>query len=265
MRNQMLLKISVMTLVLIILLLSPVFAAWVYHNYDFIPSESVAQNPHLFLHQFTYDDPGSVLPGGPGSAVVTTPSQTTPETPPEESTPEQTQPGGAEDTTPEQTTPETPQPPAVEDGENHYNLLEFIVGNIGQEGLNIQGGIINRFVNRTAGPEYSQDNTSAGGNLPKEFEFFNAENLQFILTFDKRNNPTVCYAYTYETIEQYDNDAVEGTYVVVYKTLIEPIGTNGEWVATRAYKGYAIVGDPPNKKVNWAPLIEQWVQGEYYG
>lgn len=250
-------KISTILLLATLLLTTPVMALWAYYDQAHGPVHDIGEQLPIIMNQFVFDDPGSVLPGGPGTGSTTTPEETTPSTPPEE-----TQPGGTEDTTPEQTTPVTPPPPVVEEGENHYNLLAFIVGDIGQEGLNISGGIINRFVNRTAGPEYSQDNTSAGGNLPKEFEFFNAENLQFILTFDKKNNPTVCYAYTYTTLPQYDNDEFMGTYVVVYKTLIEPVGTNGKWVATRAYKGYAIVGDPSNKKVTCAPLIEKWTQGE---
>ena len=229
-----------------------VWATWYYAELS--PKDADQEVP-VAMGKFLYDDPGSVLPGGPGT--ITTPEETTPSVPPEETTPDGSNP---EETTPP--TPPTPSEPEVEDGENHYNLLAFIVGDIGQEGLNISGGIINRFINKTAGPEYSQDNTSAGGNLPKEFEFFNAENLQFILTFDKKNNPTVCYAYTYKTLPQYDNDEFMGTYVVVYKTLIEPVGTNGRWVATRAYKGYAIVGDPSNKKVTCAPLVEKWTQGE---
>ena len=246
-------KISTVLLIATLLFVTPVMAFWVYFDSIEGPVEDTDNSIHVVMNQFLYDDPGSVLPGGPGT-IVTTPEETTPEVPPEE-------PGGS---TPEETTPTPPTPsePEVEDGENHYNLLAFIIGDIGQEGLNISGGIINRFIDKTAGPEYSQDNTSAGGNLPKEFAVFNAENLQFILTFDKKSNPRICYAYTYETLPQYDNDELMGTYLVVYKTLIEPVGTNGRWVATRAYKGYAVLGDPSNKKVTCAPLIENWTQGE---
>ena len=244
----------------LLLLCTSVGGVWATWYYADMHARSEQADLSIHVNQFQYDDPGSVLPGGPGT-VITTPEETDPEVPPEESSPEE--PGGS---TPEETTPSTPPTPSepeVADGENHYNLLAFIVGDIGQEGLNIQGGIINRFINRTVGPEYSQDNTSSGGNLPKEFEKFNAENLQFILTFDSKKNPKICYAYTYKTIS--DEDEAMGTYVVVYKTVIEPVGTNGKWVATRSYKGYALVGKTSNKKVPCAPLFEQWTQGEIPG
>lgn len=251
-------KISTILLLATLLLTTPVMALWVYYDQAHGPVHDIEEQLPIIMNQFVFDDPGSVLPGGPGTGSTTTPEETTPPTPPEE-----TQPGGTEDTTPEQTTPVTPPPPVVEDGENHYNLLAFIVGDIGEEGLNIPGGIIYRFMDdNRKGPEYSQDNTGGGGNLPDIFEHFNAENLQFILVFDKDKNPTICYAYTYKTIPYEDEDETMGTYVVVYKTLIEPVGTNGRWVATRAYKGYAIVGDPSNKKVTCAPLFEEWTQGE---
>ena len=255
MHKQIFFKISTLLLILIVLLLSPVFAAWVYRNYSFVPADKVMQNAHLLLNKFTYDDPGSVLPGGPGSGT-TTPEETTPTQPPEE-----TEPGGSEETTPEETTPVTPPPPVVEEGKNHYNMVQFVTGEIGEEGLNIVGGIIYRFIDRTVGPEYSEDNTLGGGNLPKEFEKFNSENLEFIVTFDRKNNPTQCYVYTYDHIEQ-DDSSVNGDVVVVYKTIVEPIGENGKWVATHSYKGYATVRGTSNKKVNWAPDLNTWRQGE---
>lgn len=245
-------KISVVLLIATLVLTTSVLAAWVYFDTEEGPVDDLYNHASITMGKFLYDDPGSVLPGGPGTGSTTTPEETTPSTPPDPDDPDD----------PEETTPSTPPEPDVPDGENHYNLLAFIIGDIGQEGLNIKGGIINRFINKTAGPEYSQDNTSAGGNLPKEFHVFNSENLQFILTFDKKSNPKVCYAYTYVTLPQYDNEELVGTYLVVYKTLIEPVGTNGKWVATRSYKGYAILGDPPNKKVTLAPLVEKWTQGE---
>ena len=240
----------------LLLLCTSVGGAWATWYYADMYAPSKQADLSIHVNQFQYDDPGSVLPGGPGT-VTTTPEETDPEVPPEE-------PGGS---TPEETTPSTPPTPSepeVEDGENHYNLLAFIVGDIGQHGLNIPGGIIYGFMNdNRKGPEYSQDNTGGGGHLPKEFDKFNAENLQFILVFDKDRNPTICYAYTYQTIS--DEDEAMGTYVVVYKTAIEPVGTNGRWVATRAYKGYALVGKTGNKKAPCAPLYEQWTQGEIPG
>lgn len=265
MSKAMFSKIGIILFLTTVLLITPVMATWRYYDQEHGPVRDVEKNALIIMNQFKYNDPGSVLPGGPGT-VVTTPAETTTE-PPEESNPDETEPSDPDETTPEETTPEEttpsePPPPVVEDGENHYNLVQFVTGDVGEEGLNIVGGIIYRFVNKTVGPEYSEDNTTAGGNLPKEFEKYNAENLEFIITFDRKNNPTVCYTYTYKHIDQYDNDAVEGTYVVVYKTIIEPIGTDGRWVATRSYKGYAIVGDPSNKKVTWAPLVEKWIEGE---
>ena len=126
-------KISTVLLIATLLFVTPVMAFWVYFDSIEGPVEDTDKSIHVVMNQFLYDDPGSVLPGGPGT-IVTTPEETTPEVPPEE-------PGGS---TPEETTPTPPTPsePEVEDGENHYNLLAFIVGDIGQEGLNIPDGII---------------------------------------------------------------------------------------------------------------------------
>lgn len=261
MKKQVFSKISIMLILMILLLLTPVFAAWTYNNYIFGPAESYGHADQIIINQFKYNDPGSVLPGGPGT-IVTTPEETTPAVPPEETTPGNP-PYPPEQSTPEQTTPTPPPQPEVPDGENHYNLIAFIIGDIGQEGLNIPGGIINRFIQKRNTPEYSEDNTSAGGNLPKEFAAFNSENLEFILTFNTNDkNPTICYAYTYNHIEQYDNDEVEGTYIVVYLTYAEYNSTTKKWKATKSFKGYAVVYDPPNKKVNWAPNLNTWSEGE---
>ena len=227
--RQVLLKISGMLLILMLLLMVPVFANWLYP----LPIQEGTHNVNIGLNNFFYGPSIVTLPGDSDTLPPETTPPPPPESTPEESSPEESVP---EETTPAETDPITP--PVVADGENHSHLIKLLtidyseIYDNNKLNINVNGSVLERTIlDSKVEIVYSKVPSYSGGSLStqlrKGLSAADADMLEFLITakFDG-DTATEIVVYSYKTFS--GSNAKVGDIWEVYQTYLKY--ENGQWI-----------------------------------
>lgn len=233
--------------VLITLLLTPAFARWMY--YEFGTAEGTQIEHPVHLGEFNYV---VTLPGDPGTKppVVTTPTPDTDTSNPDTTTTTTTtttDPGGSD--TPEEDF----------DGKNHYNMVNMVFEDLQGflalglkeeffDDISINGeGMLHDAIFGKLNPMHSVATNFAGGKLSTILDAADADELAFVLVYDKTKGEVIMYSFNNPNIA-----GNEGNTVTVYQSFAYYNTTTEHWEidASKTTVGTAPVQKAPtgNKK-----------------